>query len=207
MVRPPAGKKPAPKKATPAKKPVAAKKVAGKAAPARKKIAVSAMAASAEATKQPAKFTREQATKAILEELAAGASLRSICDKPEMPTMTNFMRWLAEDGEEGDSLRQQYARAREKQAETIANEILEIADEKCVTVHHDDLGEVEIKFDSALVQDKRLRIDTRKWLMSKLAPKKYGEKTTTEHTGADGGPIQARIAVEFVKPAPRAEDD
>ena len=124
-----------------------------------------------------------------------------------MPHPSSFMRWLAEDGEESDRLREQYTRARERQAETIANEILEIADEKCVTVHHDDLGEVEIKFDSALVQDKRLRIDTRKWLMSKLAPKKYGEKTTTEHTGADGGPIQARIAVEFVKPAPHAEDD
>lgn len=52
MVRPPAGKKPAPKKATPAKKPAAAKKAAGKAAPARKKIAVGAKSASAEVEKQ-----------------------------------------------------------------------------------------------------------------------------------------------------------
>ena len=211
----PAGKRPAPRKTAPAKKPATVKKVVGKVAPARKtaspaakkKIAAGASVASATARIYPQSHDREKAASAILAEIAAGMSLRVACAQPGMPTTTAFMRWLAEENEEGERLREQYARARARQAEAIAEELLEIADEKCVTVQHDEAGQVEVKFDSALVQDKRLRVDTRKWLLSKLAPKKYGDKTTTEHTGADGGPIQARIAVEFVKPPARGKGD
>jgi hypothetical protein len=44
--------------------------------------------------------------------------------------------------------------------------------------------------DSGYVADKRLRVDTQKWLLSKALPKIYGDKVLNEHTGANGGPIQ-----------------
>jgi hypothetical protein len=59
-----------------------------------------------------------------------------------------------------------YARAREDRADLMADEILLISDAKDTDVNRD-----------------RLRVDTRKWLLSKLQPKKYGDKLDIEHTG------------------------
>jgi hypothetical protein len=42
---------------------------------------------------------------------------------------------------------------------------------------------------SDVIAHKRVQIDTRKWMLSKMLPKVYGDKVTQEHTGADGGPI------------------
>ena len=204
MAATPKGKKPEPHKSPPAK-PAATKKAAGVAASARK----------AAAKKQaPYKYDRESAIATVLEELASGRSLIAICQREGRPSFTTFMRWLAEEGEAGDSLRDQYARAREVQAEVMAEDILAIADEECTTVRADKHGtqddgdgKTEVVFDSTAVQRNRLRVDARKWLLSKMAPKKYGDKVTQEHTGANGGAIQVASTVTFVRPAPRLEDD
>jgi hypothetical protein len=211
MAKPPAGKKPAPPKKPVAKKaapkPAAPKKAAGKAAPARK----------APAAKKPAvpQYDREKAAAAVLEELAAGASLIAVCKREGFPSFSTFMRWLAEEGAAGDSLRDQYARAREAQAEVMAEEILAIADEECTMVKADKHGSMdddgegntEVVFDSTAVQRNKLRVDTRKWLLSKMAPKKYGDKLVNEHTGANGGAIQVASTVTFVRPPARSEDE
>ena len=125
------------------------------------------------------------------------------------------MRWLAEEGEAGDRLRDQYARAREIQAEVIAEQILTIADEECTMVKadkhgsqdDDGMGQTEVVFDSTAVQRNRLRVDARKWLLSKMVPKKYGDKLVQEHTGANGGAIQVQSTVTFVRGKLRPEDD
>lgn len=184
--------KPAPKKAPPAKtpqakKPAAPKKAAGAAASARK---------AAEKKQAPYRYDRESAIAAVLEELASGRSLIAVCQGEGRPSFTTFMRWLAEEGEAGDSLRDQYARAREAQAEAMAEDILTIADEECTTVRADKHGtqddgdgKTEVVFDSTAVQRNRLRVDARKWLLSKMAPKKYGDKLAVG--GADDlGPVQ-----------------
>ena len=80
-------------------------------------------------------------------------------------------------------LAEQYARAREILLEYHAEEILEIADE---AVGSTESGAT----DSGAVQKQKLQIDSRKWILSKLAPKKYGDKITQELTGPNGGPIQ-----------------
>lgn len=54
--------------------------------------------------------------------------------------------------------------------------------------------------DSGWVAWQRVRVDTMKWLLSKRNPKKYGDKVQQELSGPDGGPIQAAVTVEFVKP-------
>jgi hypothetical protein len=114
---------------------------------------------------RPSDYTQEMAS-IICERLADGESLRQICTGESMPNKSTVFRWLASN----ELFRDQYARAREAQAEGYADEIVAIA----------DLGEVERI---------RIQVDARKWIASKLLAKKYGDKM--QHTGADGeGPVQ-----------------
>lgn len=107
--------------------------------------------------------------------IAEGKSLRSICEAEGMPSKTTVMRWLQDDDKA--EFRDQYARARESQAEHYLDEIIEIADdctddvEKIITQHGEDY-----RIKQSAIARARLQIDTRKWTMSKLAPKKYGDK-------------------------------
>lgn len=135
-------------------------------------------------TGRPSDYTQEIADE-ICTRLANGESLRAICgsDRDDfMPHIGTVLRWVVAH----DAFREQYAKAREVQAETMADEIVSIADGK-------DLG-VEEKV--ALSARDRLRVDSRKWVASKLLPKKYGDKVQQEITGAEGGPLQ----VSWLKP-------
>ena len=102
---------------------------------------------------------------------------------------STFAEWVNVDKEMAD----EYARARSDLIERMANDVLEISDQD-VEVSSDG------KRDWAAIQKHKLQVDTRKWLLSKMAPKKFGEKVMQEVTGADGGPVQAAISVKFVKP-------
>jgi len=102
----------------------------------------------------------------ICERIAEGESLRAICEEPDMPARVNVIRWLEKD----DALRNQYARARELQADQEFDEIKAIA----------DLADPED------VNVARLRIDARKWRAGKLRPKVYGDKVAIG--GADDLP-------------------
>ena len=75
-------------------------------------------------------------------------------------------------GSVSERFSEQYAKACEARTQYLADELLDIADAD---------GDV---------QRDRLRVDTRKWILSKLVPKKYGTKVTAEITGADGGPVK-----------------
>lgn len=91
------------------------------------------------------------------------------------------MRWLREHG----SFRDQYAIAREDMLEYWSDEIIEIADDGSndyIESTGKD-GSTEEVLNSEHITRSRLRVDTRKWLMSKLAPKKYGDRTAVEHSG------------------------
>ena len=91
-----------------------------------------------------------------------------------MPVMATIFRWLADD--RYSTFREQYTHAREIQFEHMAEDIMDISDELPSMT-------AEGKYDSAAVQHQRLRVDSRKWLLSKLAPKKYGDKVGVEHSG------------------------
>ena len=127
---------------------------------------------------------------AICDLVASGKSLRTICSAENMPAKSSIFKWLRSNKEFAD----QYARAKEEMLEHLADELVEIAD--------DDSGDVtgELKMpNSVAVQRARLRNDTRKWVLAKLLPKKYGDKLDMNLSGKDGGPIQAAIAVTFVR--------
>lgn len=137
-------------------------------------------------------YTEEMAGR-ICEMIADGKSLRSICLLTDMPVKSTVFKWLTQN----QSFADQYAHARDAQADVIFDEILDIADEEVTMVragkHKPGAGDdeqVEVIFDSTAVQRNRLRVDARKWMAGKLRPKVYGEKQSLEHTGPDGGPIE-----------------
>lgn len=116
----------------------------------------------------------------ICERIADGESLRTICADEDMPSKTTVFRWLANDA----ALSDQYARAREAQADAIFDEILDIADtavnDWMETNGQDDVG---YRVNGEHIQRSRLRIDARKWMAGKLRPKVYGDKVDVEHSG------------------------
>lgn len=127
---------------------------------------------------------------AVCELISTGESIRAICKAENMPAMSSIFKWLSIHPE----FAEQYARAKEIQTEKIADELIEIADDESGDVS----GELKMP-NSVAVQRARLKVDTRKWLLSKLQPKKYGDKLDMNLAGKDGGPIHASIAVTFVK--------
>lgn len=130
-------------------------------------------------TGRPSDYSDDLAAE-ICSKLADGKSLKSICDAPGMPDKATVYRWIAAH----DAFRDLYARAREDQADTMADEIVDIAD----NAKSDDVNKA------------RLRVDARKWVAAKLKPKKYGDKVETTVQGPDGGPVENKWTVEFVNP-------
>lgn len=118
---------------------------------------------------------RKKLSEYVFEGMRSGLSAHQACKKVGLPQST-LARWLDDDV----SLAEEYARAREDLIEHIASETLAIADQP---VGSTDSGST----DSGAVQKQRLQVDTRKWLLSKLAPKKYGDKL--ELTGDPDRPL------------------
>lgn len=232
MAKPPAGKKSAPPSKKTPTKPAATKKAAGKAAPASKAPApkkptkAPAPAKAPAPSKKPAKVAAagkhpggapskytHQLMLDICEHIANCVPLRAIAGMEGMPSVQTMMTWLADEAK--PEFLEHYARAREAQADKLAEDILAIADEECTMVKadkhgtpdDDGFGNTEVVFDSTAVQRNKLRVDARKWLASKMAPKKYGDKLLAEHTGANGGAIQVASTVTFVRAKPRPEDE
>lgn len=125
----------------------------------------------------------------ICERITDGESLRTICRDEDMPACSTVFKWLIEK----PAFSEQYARAREAQADTLFDEVLDIADDArndwMERRGEDDAG---WQANGEHIQRSKLRIDARKWMAGKLAPKKYGERIVNEHTGKDGGPIETK---------------
>ncbi len=133
---------------------------------------------------RPSLYTDALAAK-ICRRLAEGESLRAICVDKGMPSAETVRRWLLDN----EDFCAQYVRAREVQADRFAEEILEIADDASDDWAVDKDGKKTL--DHEHVQRSRLRVDTRKWLMARMAPKKYGDKM--QHVGEGGGPIRTEV--------------
>ncbi len=133
---------------------------------------------------RPSEYTPEIATE-LCGYLSAGESLRKACSRESMPCTTTFFRWLRKYPE----FEKQYAQAKQESADAFAEDMLDIADESEDDIEIDEDGAPRVNHEN--IQRARLRVDTRKWLASKLKPKKYGDRI--EHTGDGGGPIQVQV--------------
>lgn len=107
--------------------------------------------------------------------LASGESLNSICKRKGFPSRNTVYRWLREYKD----FRDNYARATDDRAESIFEEMLEIAD--------------GAEAETASIAKAKLQIDARKWILGKMNPKKYSDKQQVEHSGPNGGDINVTI--------------
>ena len=135
---------------------------------------------------RPSKYTKAIANK-ICQHIASGKSLRSYCKIKGNPSMSMVMRWLFD--EDKTEFREQYAHAREAQAEVWADEIIDIADE-C-----EKDADPDGKINHENINRSRLRVDSRKWVASKLLSKKYGDKIAHQHGSETGGPVEFVMVV------------
>jgi transposase-like protein len=110
------------------------------------------------------------AFKKVLQAVERGASVRAATRSKDTINASTFHEWVEQDEE----LAKQYARATERRAEAIFEDILNIADENYEDVYIDSEG-IE-RTDHDVVQRARLRVDARRWMLGKMQPKKYGDK-------------------------------
>lgn len=129
---------------------------------------------------RPTTFSKEIA-ETICTRMAEGESLRSICRDHYMPHRSSVYQWLRKNAAFADL----YAQARERLVEHWADEIIDIADDG-TTDYITKVGRNGQEYeavDQEHIQRSRLRVDTRKFLMAKLMPRKYGDHLEVEHTG------------------------
>lgn len=103
----------------------------------------------------------------------------------DVPGLRTVLDWLYADKE----FSQQYARAKEKQCEVMAEEIIDISDDDGLDMGFTEDGKSFINHEN--INRSRLRVDSRKWVLSKLLPKKYGDKLDI------GTPTELKIKVVY----------
>lgn len=110
---------------------------------------------------RPSEYTEELGEEIALR-LAMGLSLRKICAADDMPCHRTVLRWAIKIGH---PFSHQYVRGRQIQADTMADDIIEISDE---AVDHNTAAAAKV------------RVDARKWVASKLNPKRYADNVSTD---------------------------
>ena len=139
-------------------------------------------------TGRPSDYTPELG-ELICALLAEGISLRTVCLDDDMPDKSTVFRWLRIH----EPFRDQYAIAKAEAADALVEEMLDIADDGSNDwmKRHGKGEEESWVHNGESTQRSRLRIDTRKWIASKLKPKKFGDQLAL--TGGDGGPLTIEI--------------
>jgi hypothetical protein len=154
---------------------------------------------------RPSSYCDEVATE-ICDRMASGQGLRQICSADDMPARTTVLRWL----DSNPDFRDRYARAREALMDFYSEEILKIAfdDSGDFFIERDKRGRDMMVANHARVQRDRLKVDSLKWIMSKLAPRRYGERPVD-----DAPPVSeseqpvVSITRTFIYPEGRGPED
>lgn len=134
---------------------------------------------------RPSIYTQELADR-ICAELALGKSMRTVLKLDGMPVMDTVFRWLREKPEFSD----QYVKAKAESADALVEEIIDIADSGSNDwMENNDPNNPGYRINGEHIQRSRLRVDARKWIASKLKPKKYGEKLDMNHGIQPDNPI------------------
>ncbi len=112
----------------------------------------------------------------ICQRIEDGESLRSVLRSKDMPSRPTFFKWIKGNNE----MINQYACACERRADCLLDDIIDISD----NVEQDMLTMPDGRevVNNAVISRDKLRVDTRKWAMSKMNPKKYGDKVDIDHT-------------------------
>lgn len=134
------------------------------------------------ATGRPSKYTTEIGNK-ICERIANGETLLQICRDKNMPGRRTVHTWLLDDRKK--EFQHNYAKAKDAQADYFFEEILDIAENGSNDWMEREFnnGTVVTVPDHEHIARSRLRVDVKKWYLSKVLPKKYGDKLDVEHSG------------------------
>lgn len=135
-------------------------------------------------TGRKSEYNQEIANK-ILDQIIEGKSLRTICKVRGMPHWSTIFKWI----HDVEGFAEHYAHARAESSNALFEELLDICDNGT-----NDWMEKNAKGNDRTIwkahgehiQRSKLRVDTRKWALSKLQPKKFGEHFSTEHSGTIG---------------------
>ena len=144
-------------------------------------------------------YSEEIADELLFRLASSARSIHRICaEDDDMPAEASFYRWLFRYPD----LREKYARAKELQCTAIAEGIRDIAADG----RNDWMqrlafngGNPSWEINGEAINRSRLRVDTEKWLLSKLLPKKYGDRIEQRVADADGNKLES-IVVQFVRP-------
>jgi hypothetical protein len=144
---------------------------------------------------RPSVYTPDLAAE-ICRRLAQGETLLAICRDEKMPCDATVRKWALDDK---DGFFTQYTNARTVGYERMADELFEIADDGSndwMERKRQD-GSSETILNAEHVNRSRLRVDTRKWFLSKVLPKIYGDRTQHEHSGTVT--LEALVSGSFQK--------
>ena len=140
---------------------------------------------------RPSLYTLDLAA-AICAGIADGESLRRICMGDGMPAMSTVFLWL----QKYPDFLENYREAQRQRVDAFAEDLLAISDDSAndwVEKRDADGNVIGEALNAEHVQRSKLRVDTRKWLLSRMDPKRFGDRVVNEHTGKDGGPVQVNI--------------
>ncbi len=145
---------------------------------------------------RPSQYTKELGNK-ICERIMNGESVRSIVKDKKMPSSSTIFRWLLD--EDKKEFWEHYEKARNVQAELMFEELLEIADDGTNDwmEREYDNGNTNIVLNGEAIGRSRLRVDTRKWYLSKVLPKKFGDRVELEHSG---NALLQPVKIEIIRP-------
>lgn len=150
-------------------------------------------------------YDRAESSRVILEAVSNGRTLRSICAEEGMPTSGTFLGWVMQD----DALAERYRLARGLGLDVMADEIVEISNTpKIGTKTVSKVTGLEIT-EADMTDHRRLQIDARKWLLAKMAPKKYGDRIEVDaNVKVDAvGDLRAFLATGSRLPISTEADD
>lgn len=151
---------------------------------------------------RPCTYSAEIAEE-ICRRLAEGATLREVCRDEGMPPESTVRLWALDDR---DGFAAQYARAREIGYFSMADELLEVADDaRNDWMERNGEEDAGWQANGEHIQRSRLRVDTRKWMLSKALPKVFGDKVTQEHVGDPDKPV-AFTRIELIGVRPTDQD-
>lgn len=153
---------------------------------------------------RPTKY-RDSVARGICIRLMLGQSLNEICKLKQYPSKVTVFAWLHKN----ERFLNQYRYAREIQQESHLDEMFEIADDASndwMERTGKDGESVGWQLNGEHVNRSKLRIDTRKWVMERMAPKQYGNKQSIDHQSSDGSMSQKPTKIELVAPSGNDSD-
>jgi hypothetical protein len=109
----------------------------------------------------------------VLARLADGESLSAICRDQKMPSRPTVYGWLRQEDGAASGFQDRYARARDEQASRFFDQVTDIADAAEHAETHEEISAA------------KLRIDSRKWVLARMAPTKYGDRMAVDVGGGD----------------------